>query len=164
LGVLVAGFVLTSSLSARPAQQRPISTSNKTSFSTILASRYTQPYLAVVGPNRMRFASPLPDFSPELALADSLEEIVPTEDLTPASEPTTAAAEPAIVVPQSLITTPPVESEPPHAAPADPVGPPPVSILPDDLERRVTPEDFLPFFVPPRLPSAPPSQATYQQR
>jgi hypothetical protein len=161
-GALVAGS-LTSSLSAKTLQHRPPSVS-KTSYTTLLAAKSSRPYLAVAGPSPLRFAFPLPDFSPELALA------TPPEAPEPEVQPAPATESPAVASPNSVAAAGPERSTPSTSDSSQPITPPapsglpPVSILPDDLVQPATPEDFLPFFLPPRIPSAPTSRATYQQK
>ncbi len=125
----------------------------------------SRPYLTRVGSPMLRFAAPpLERTVPELpeALRVTGQPEVPVEaEVTPTPDESVEAPEQPVVQP----TRPIIATPDPVAVETQSVdSPPPVSLLPDDLAPRTTPEDFLPYFLPPQPPSAPRSQATYQLR
>lgn len=135
------------------------------SLSAALPARSSQPYLATISPLPLRFAPPPPDVSTEPPPA------APPNPDGVIGEVVQSNLEAAVALPAREETPEPASSPPEPATPESPSavnGPapnrPPVEIIPDDLQPEVRPEDVLPFFLPPQLPSAPPSQATYRQR
>jgi len=123
-----------------------------------------RPYLPASGPPPLRFTTPPPP---------------PKRPAPPPPLPAPAAAEPPPekTAPASSLSAPAATPAPsPDAAPgpansAGPASPAvktaPAPILPDDLQPLVRPEDFLPFFQPPRPPAPgtlPPSSAHYIQQ
>lgn len=134
------------------------------SLSAALPARSSQPYLATISPLPLRFALPPPDLSTEPApaappnpdgvvgdVAQSNQEAV--APLPVPEQPDT----PSEVTPVEPVLEMPASNETPA-----PSSQPPVEILPNDLGTPVMPEDLLPFFLPPQIPSAPQSQATYR--
>jgi hypothetical protein len=130
----------------------------------------SRPYLATSLSPGLRFAPPAPEIYVEPTptappfpdgiigeIAQSNAEAVAPVDGSPTSA---GSAEPPA---DALAETTPLPGES-SVAPSPQRSRPPVELLPDDLPRRATPEDILPFFLPPLLPSAPPSSATYRQR
>lgn len=120
------------------------------------------PYLAVILPPPLRFAAPAPAAAAMPRLA-ALEPIVKSEPPTVTLPPTPSDAANA-VSPQLSPPARPATGEPPFADPTR--GPVPVRILPDDVQRELRPEDFLPYFIFPGSSDAgvPPSSASYRLR
>jgi len=139
------------------------------SLSAALPVRSSQPYLATISPLPLRFSPPPPDLSTEPVpaappnpdgvvgeVAQSNQEAVAP---LPKPQVSTAPVETPKVEPDTRIT-----SDTPNPQPSEPPTPvrPSVEIIPDDLAAPVMPEDLLPFFLPPQLPTPPPSRATYR--
>lgn len=129
------------------------------------ASTASTPYLALLAPTPMRFAAParppvvleiepLPEAepaSPNPAADSSATTTAPLADFTDLKFPTTTQLDDAIAqVPTATAPSPNKTT---------PGGPPPI-LLSDDPIPGARPEDILPFF---RLPSLP-SSATYQKQ
>jgi hypothetical protein len=130
------------------------------------------PYLLVVGSPELRFQEEPP--SPDLSAP-------PTASLPPKVEKAESTSQHSDVVvsnrplPTASAATAPVTTEPTDSSQAQSSRPPPPTILPDDVNPKVRPEDFLPFFQFPgsgpndanlaRVPRPnPPSSATYQEQ
>jgi hypothetical protein len=133
---------------------------------------HSTPYLLAIGPPELRFE----EAPPSPAWADPATAALPPKTAT--AEPTakhsdvvisnqTSAAASAVSAPLATGKTDPNLAAPP--------GPPPATILPDDVTPKVRPEDFLPYF---QFPGAgqnepntaptprpiPSSSATYQEQ
>jgi len=141
----------------------------------------SRPYLTVVVAAPLRFEeSPAPPHvSPVLAAAPA-ETPRPVLSPGPAPEPS-GAKEPMTEHAALTPSVPPVSgTSAPGTSPKDkpekPAKPPP-AILPDEIQPKVRPEDFLPFFQfpgsnagpsdvapPPEPGKLPPSSATYRQQ
>lgn len=129
------------------------------------------PYLSVVGPPPLRFQEPFAlqkpaTQPPALREEHAVGAPVQASSAPPAVGP--APAHPTQDAPPSKIGT--------SFAPGQTAGPEPANptIIPDEMRRRVRPEEFLPFFEPPGSgapnaapssnppPTLPPSSATYR--
>jgi hypothetical protein len=137
------------------------------------------PYLRFIGPPPLRFqdALPPPDLSvrpppgapPKLEEKAARYQQAENADAAKSAPVVAATTEPAPVLKPVAVSE---QADGPAPAPsAAPVQP----ILPDDVQSKVKPEDFLPFFqypgagsgeppVPPAPGTLPPSTATYKQQ
>ena len=135
------------------------------SFAGSLPFKPSQPYLAVVAPVPLRFAPPPPDLSTEPAPAAPpnpdgvVGDIAQSNQDAAASEPSNL---PLTESSRARVAAKAPSTQPTESAPRTSEDAPELSILPDERPRIINPEDVLPFFLPPSLPSAPPSQATYR--
>ena len=129
-------------------------------------SEATGPYLPFVGAPPLRFQETAPP--PE----ESVRPPAGASSLPGGKAKTEIVRQPVTVPPAAnlhLAAVPTAKREENQISPevsAGPPGPPP--ILPDDAERKVRPEDFLPFFQFPGSPPVsgrpPPSTATYNEQ
>lgn len=133
--------------------------------SPVVPSEHSRPYLAVIGPPLLRFeeALPPPDLSvrpPGGAPPRPVVKPMVVADVIPAP----------VVQPKVVVSIPAAPSPAKVEIAAAPKPPPPPSILHDDVQTPVRPEDFLPYFQYPgasnQAPAPqplPPSSATYTQ-
>ena len=166
--------------SRRPSDTRPIGGSARRPVrwlcGTLIASfglldhavaHSSRSYLAVATPLPLRFAPPPPERGTEPNPPVSFLPEPEVSEMLVVNEPGSASSlsnvDPAVSTPSSTSDDAPAAVPPDTSADVPPADAP-LPILPDDLIYRTTAEDFLPYFVPPQLPSAPPSRATFQQR
>ncbi|HEX2101307.1 MAG TPA: hypothetical protein VHF69_11610 [Candidatus Synoicihabitans sp.] len=137
-----------------------------------LPAKPSHPYLATVSPISLRFGPPPPDLTSEPTPAappapDGVVGEIAQENVA-ATVPPEAPEIVAVIPPPSAPVVPPERSAPEPVqttpAPPAPAAPPTVPILPDEYAPPISAEQFLPYFLPPTLPSAPPSKATYLQK
>jgi hypothetical protein len=179
----VCGLVLIGAFGAPPSgassfnsPQRPavIAPVNSTAiYKSRSGHNHDSPYLAMIGPAPLSFASgerPLPP-----------EPVLPALPKTPNNTANSAQKSPVGTTNSTAISTPSSSEATDLNATITTTSEKPISILPDDTRREIRAEDVLPFFqfpgapdggalaVPfttssPRGTAAPPSSATYKQQ